>query len=466
MLYTARVRGIYATALSWLLSRHGFLLSDVSEVLRRRLPGPPSQRAPDVTIKSLDDNPDHILVLGYPWEAGEEVAKLLRSTIEYHVYRRGVYGLYTILDVESLGSCKARGPGGVEVVIDANDCPGEGEKLRVTVVRESLEAGRSVVVKPGVRVVGRYTIVSMPGEGVSYSEHIRDDDKKLGLLLALPGGGVDTRRAHVRFRSSSKLAPDEEAASEAGELYREAEKLLSEPPGEPQVVRRGEFIALIGLPRPAKEYLDTVRRELVPTLDGHHSLKSFGDRESSLVDCAEETGMEPGHGRRIEFFLAKKSLGRKVSVYHVKPSGEKIRLGPFTVTSASMNDNGIELVLERHLRGGGVLDGLNVEKKPGDRAISRLWTGRWFLIHEYISQEGQPLGVYANVNTPPEVGAGKIKYFDLLIDVVKKPGEPARIIDREELDQAYEEGIVSEALYKKALETAEYLKRLLDSTYK
>jgi len=464
LLYTVRVRGIYATALSWLLSRHGFLLSDVSEVLRRRLPQPPAERAPDATVKAVDDDPDHVLVIGYPWEAGEAVYNTILEATRYNIARRGRLGLYTVVDAVSEGGCWARGPMDTRIRVDARECPPPGERIRLTIVREALEKGRDPVGRPEVRVVGHYVIVTVPGEGVSYSEHIRDDDTKLELLLALPGR-VDTKRAHVRFRSSSKLARPEAVAAEAEELYKQALSLLEEKPGDPRIVRRGEFIGVIGLPRPAKEVLDQYRREVVPTLAGHHSLKSFGEKESLLVDCAEETGAGEEHGRRIEYYLARKSLNRRIRIQHSKPDGERILLGPFTVKSAAQGPRGVELVLERVFTRPGVLDGLQVEKKPGDRAVTRLSTGTWYLIHEYTSQEGSLLGVYGNVNTPPEIGSGRIKYFDLYIDVVKKPGEKARIIDREELDEAYKAGILSQELYEKALETAEYLARYLDAEY-
>jgi len=464
LLYTVRVRGIYATALSWLLSRRGFLLADVSEVLKRRLPQPPSQRAPDVTVKTVEDDPDYVLVLGYPWEAGEQVYNVILEETRYNVRRQGRLGLYTVVDLVSEGDCWARGPGGVRVRLDHQPCPPPGEKLRATIVREALEKGAAPVARPGVRVVGQYVIVSMPGDGVSYSEHIRDDDLKLELLLAL-AGKVDTKKAHVRFRSSSRLAPPETVAAEAGQLYQEAQKLLGEEPGDPRLVRRGEFIALIGFPRPAKTILDGIRREVVPTLRGHHTLKSFGDKESNLVDCAEETGSGEEHGEKIELYLARRMVGMKVRVQHSKPDGGKLLLGPFHVKSAVHGRQGIEMVLERVFTRPGVLDGLGVEKRPGDRAVTRLWTGTWYLVHEYISQEGNLIGVYGNVNTPPEVGSGRIKYFDLYIDVVKKPGEEARIIDREELEEAYREGFISETVYREALATAEYLARLLNSEY-
>jgi len=466
LLAAVRVRGIYATALGWLLHKRGFLLADVSDVLRGRLPFPPSGRAPDVTVKSLEDDPDYVLVLGYPWEAGEAVAQAIVEEVPDVIVRRGSLGLYTVVDAVVEEGCRAR-VGDLVVELDPGEggCPGPGARVRATVVREALEEGSVPRARPGVRLVGRYVIVSVPGEGFSFSEHIRDPTVKADLLAAL-AGEVDTGRVHVHFRSSARIAGPEEAAREAGKLAVEAERLASQEPGEPGVVVRGEYISILGFPRTSKEALDGVRREVVPTIDYHHSLKSFGEQESTLVDCAEESmrlGASPS-GAHIEVFAAKRSLGRRVVLEHHKPGGGKLRLGPFTLEAVSAGYPP-ELRLRRVFTRPGVLDALGVEKRPGDVGVTRVRPREWFLVHEYLNPSGGLLGVYANVNTPVEVGFGRIKYFDLYVDVVKKPGEDPRIVDVEQLEDARRRGVVPDSLYEKALEVAEYLARRLASTY-
>ncbi len=463
MLYTVRVRGIYATAISWLLHKKGFLLSDVSDVLRNRLPALPSERPPDVTVKSLDDL-DHLLVIGYPWEAGEAVYDALAGELEYSTRRRGVYGLYTVLDGVAGEDCLVNVPGGV-ARLDSNPCPPPGQRVRVTIVREALEPGRVPRARPEVRVVGHYVIVTAPGRGLSYSEHIRGEDRKVELAAAI-AGRLDLDSVHVHFRSASRQGDPQAAAAEAEELAREALRLAGEEPGDPRVVRRGEFIGILGVPLPSKQYLDGVRREVSPTIDWHHSLKSFGDEASRLVECAEHLLARgtPVRGLDIVGFLVRRGSGRRAFIEHVKPDGERLRLGPFRVATVTVEPR-VEVVLERVFRSGGVLDGLGVEKKPGDKSVTRVVLGEWYLVHEYMTREGRLLGVYANVNTPVEAGEGVVKYFDLYVDVVKKPGERARVIDEDELERARQAGLVPGPLYEKALEVAEYLRRRLDSTY-
>ncbi len=461
MIVKVRVRGIYATALSVILHSRGFLLADVSEVLQRRLNIPVSEGAPDVTVKSVEGDPDYLLVIGYPWEAGVEVARVLEEEIPHAIVREGRLGLYTVVDLDVDGECRGSVEG-VEVRVE--ECRGPG-RVRASIVREALEEGSTPIARPGVRLVGRYTIASVPGEGVSFSEHIRDPERRADLL-AEAASAVDTSRVHIHFRSSSRSAPLDEVAREAADLAEKALSLAGEEPGEPGVVARGEYIALIGVPRTGKERLDEARARVVPTIRGHHVLKSFGDFESSLVDCAEEAvGLGASlEGSHIEYHVAKKSVGRRFWIDHHKPSGGRIRLGPFTLESIAPGDPPT-LTLTRTFTRPGVLDALGVVKEPGDRGVTRLRPGDWYVVHEYLDKSGRLLGVYANVNTPVEVGHGRAKYFDLYIDVVKKPGEEPRIVDREQLEEARRQGLVSGELYEKALEVAEYLARRLASTY-
>ncbi|MEB3825146.1 MAG: DUF402 domain-containing protein, partial [Desulfurococcales archaeon] len=104
------------------------------------------------------------------------------------------------------------------------------------------------------------------------------------------------------------------------------------------------------------------------------------------------------------------------------------------------------------MRSKGLLDGLNVEKRPGDYDVMKVDMSSWRIIHEYYTREGSPLGIYVNINTPPEIDAEGIKYVDLYVDIVMKPGEDPKAIDVEELEKAYNEGLVSDALYRKAVE--------------
>ena len=268
MVRLVRVRGIYATALAALALKHGFLLTDLSKVLRSRIDVPTTDRPPHVTLKTSEESLDEILVVGFPWEAGVEVERAILEEVGEASVVRGRLGLHTVVDVVSIGGCRARGPEGVEVSLEGfEECPGEGERLRGTVVKEALRGGEAPALKPGVELVGLTVRVSVPGSGVSFSKFIRDELRP--ELLKAVEGKVDPARAHVRFRSGANLAQPGEVGEEAERLFNEASRLASEEPSEePRVVSRGEYISIITLPKTAKAVMDSLRLASTPQLIG------------------------------------------------------------------------------------------------------------------------------------------------------------------------------------------------------
>lgn len=463
-----RVRGIYATALSQVLVDRGFMLADVSDVLRDRLRQPVVEGPAEITVKSVDDDADTLLVLGSPWDYGREVEEAIVEELRYVSVRRGRLGLYTVVDAVSLGDCKALLPGGVEGLVQG-ECPPKGEVIRGYVVKESLSRGDPVVVRSGVALVGLYTTVYTPGDGFSFSEHVRDDARRLELVESIKAE-VDISRVHVRFRSNSKYGEPVEVASEARSLAEMAMRLASDPPQrEPRILARGEYISLIYITSPAKSLLDNIRSKIHPTIEYHHSLKAGGFEESSLVDFSEES-LRLGYatsriGLAIISYIASNLKGRKVTIDHRIPDGRRASLGPFTVDSYTVGDS-VRMVLTRVFKTPGTLDGLNVEKKPGDYSRTIIDTREWHTIHEYYSKDGKLLGVYVNINTPAEIGFKSIRYLDLYIDVIKKPGEEPEIKDSEELERALQENLVTRDLYEEAVEEAERVARRIAQLYR
>ncbi len=467
-MWRVRVRGIYATALTWLLAEEGFLLADVSEAIKNRLSQPFSEGPADVTVKSVDTDPDSLLIIGNPWEAGVKVEESIVGAISYANIRRGRLGLYTVVDAVSLGECRAMLPEGLEGIVQG-ECPPKGEAFRGYVVKDSLSREDKPVVRPGVALVGVYVTVYTPGKDYSFSEHLKEEHKREELLEAVRGK-VNFSRVHARFRSNSKYGSSSEVALEAESLAAKAEALAGEEPSStPSLVSRGEYVSIIYVPSPAKQILDSYRAQLYPTVKFHHSLKAGGFEGSTLVDYSEES-IRLGYstsdaGIAILSYIASNLKGRKINIDHRLPNGNRLTLGPFTVDSFSLSDSGITLALSRVFKTRGVLDGLDVEKRPGDYSKTIVDTSSWHIIHEYYSQEGKLLGVYANINTPPELGFKGLRYLDLHVDIVKKPGRDPEIIDIGELEKAYREELITRSLYEKAVEEARKTARKLAATY-
>ncbi len=465
-----RIRGIYATALTVLLNKKGYIIVDMSKVLREKLEVPAIDAPAHVTVKNLNERPDTLLVFGYPWDKGEKVFNDLVEELKYVTKSQSSLGNNTVVSaklVEKKGQqCILLLPDNRQVTIRSNECTSINQPyIYITIIHDS-PSGK-IIAKPEIRLVGDYVILSWPGTNVSFSEHIKDPELKADLLM-VAGLAIDLNKYHVHFRSNSKLGNLTEIELELKQLVEKIDKLANRTPSKTEIVVKGEFLGFITLPSVAKQLLDKYRSQARPTILYHHSLKSFGNTESLLVDCAETSARiegrpSPHNGLSISMFLLERS--KKIVIDHIKPDGTILRLGPFNLANIRFRENTLELELTRTFTRRGILDGLNIEKEPGDTSISRIRTGEWFIIHEYYTRDGDLLGIYANINTPIEAGQGRIKYLDLLIDVIKKPNEPAKIIDREELEEIYAKGLITDYLYKKALETAEYLVKRLNADY-
>ncbi|MCE4607275.1 MAG: DUF402 domain-containing protein [Desulfurococcales archaeon] len=460
--YRVRVRGIYATAIASLLLRNGYILSDLSEVLKSRISRPYIDLPPHVTLKTDLEKRDEILVIGYPWESGKTVEKTLVENFVFSTIRRGRYGINTVVKVKNLGNCKTLLPGGDIGVIKTNSkCPDQGEEIIASVVKEKLSPSDSIVVSNDIRIVGMYAILIYPGQGISFSEHIRNEEKKL-VLAELAAKSVDISSFHVKFRSSSRIALLRDVEQELKGLASNIETIQTDASSiDTGIIRRGEYISIITLSQPDKRLADTLRTETIPTIVFHHTLKSGGRLFSDIVDYAEHLLIDLNlDSTRLGYstlnYAVQTLRGRIVGIRHIKPDGDFYNLSPGRVESVELKPNKQPvIVLKRVFKTPGVLDGLNVEKRPGDYDVMRIDTSAWRIVHEYYTSSGDPLGIYVNINTPPEIEENSIKYVDLYVDAVLKPGKEPEILDQDQLDKAYQELLITKELYEQALKEAE-----------
>ncbi|MEM0000057.1 MAG: DUF402 domain-containing protein [Desulfurococcaceae archaeon] len=457
---SVRVRGIYATAISKILLESGFKLVEASEKVRERL-GIDLDAAPcDVTVKDCE-NVDELLVVGFPGEAGL-VYKVLLDSLKY------VFRWESPVELHAVYVGRVTSKQGELCVVDIGGTHGSlypckeeaGSKVVVGVKKPPLKPQERLILTRNFRIVGKYIALVHGEPRISFSEHIRDSSvrARLSVIAAskLAGSGLG-----IHFRSSSKYADSRSIASEVDVLLEEYRNLLkrAEEAREPAKLRDGEFIAILGLTSLAKQLLDGYRRQVTYTIDMHHSLKSMG--LSDLVDFAEHLlmhssgGRGEGTGAGVATYIVKNLLETgTVEFLHVRPTGEVIRLQPGRVVNARVESNRLVMVVERTIKSEGTYDGLNVERRPGDVDYVVVDTGKPVLSHNY-HRAGSWLGSYVNINTPPEVAPGVVKYHDLLIDVVIHPSGETRLVDVEELERLREQGAVTDALYlyaKRAVE--------------
>jgi len=151
-----RVRGIYATAISKILLDSGFKLVEASEKIRERL-GLDLETAPcDVTVKDTE-NPDELLIVGFPKEA-RAVYSVLVETLKYVFTWASPIELHSVhvgLVVDKQGEYCIVDLGGVKgSLYPCKESP--GSKVVVGVKKPPVKPSEGLYLTRNFRLVGKY----------------------------------------------------------------------------------------------------------------------------------------------------------------------------------------------------------------------------------------------------------------------------------------------------------------------
>jgi Ribonuclease G/E len=328
-----------------------------------------------------------------------------------------------------------------------------GSSVIVGVKKAPLKPGEKTLLTKSFMIRGKILALIHGEPRISFSEHVRENKIRARLsslaLSKLMGTGLG-----VHFRSSSKYASDEAVLEEIDQLLQEYRDLMERARSlsAPAKLRDGEFIGIIGVTSLAKGALDEIRRSVTRTISLHHSLKSSG--LSDYVDLIEgivasDTCSQEASSRLLHYIGEKLRERQVVNFVHIKPTGDRIILGEGEVLDVVVDSNVIQLTAKRTIKSTGAYNGLGVEKEPGDIDYVVIRSDQPILSHNYY-RRGKWIGSYININTPPEIIPGLVKYHDLLVDVVVYPSGDMKVVDEDELEKAREVGLISKHLYNYA----------------
>jgi Ribonuclease G/E len=274
----------------------------------------------------------------------------------------------------------------------------KGEAVRVQ-VKEIAHPQPIVTTK--VSLAGRFAVLSQE-QGVGISKEITDTEERERLLTL--GRRCCTNGWGVIWRTGAYGRDIRELQREIKLLQHELPRLDGHPDdGIPGKLLAGQTTLMIEFPGGSKQTLDRWRARLLPTAAGYH--------------------------RRQAAPIAMPSVGDRVCIEHVKVSSDLSVAMAGQVIQASPQ----QITVRREIKGAGLYDGLHIPKAPGDYAVTEFSCGAWHYETRYYSRDGALKGVYVNINTPIELYADRVRYVDLEIDVVQRPGEPAQIIDEHDL---------------------------------
>jgi len=204
----------------------------------------------------------------------------------------------------------------------------------------------------------------------------------------------------------------------------------------------------------SKVILDEYRRRIVPTIKNHslyrRDLSNILDFSEILLKYTKEDDII----RSIKEFIVKK-LEQKgyIKRYHRKTLTGLLIEYTEVIKDVKLVEDRIYLETIRLVKSDGYYDGLNIKKEQGDYVIGKYLEGEWYFVMEYHNKNNELKGRYININTPLEITT-KINYNDLAIDIIEVNGE-VKVVDGEELEMVYNNGIISEKLYRKALEVVD-----------
>ncbi|WP_226042536.1 DUF402 domain-containing protein [Natrinema sp. DC36] len=477
---TARVRGIYTTAITRLLSETGREVVQASEPIRERFERSFDAAPADVSIETTRDR-QGVEISGAP-DAVEPVAGELESlaidTFRWadDASRGAVFDAEVIEAGGGSGAVVDLGDGrrGFLNYDDADGYVDAGNRYRVQVHEPAppWDDDRPLV-RPTLEVQGGLCTLSRDRTGVSAALRGERAEELVGMtdLLSVEvpeGWGVRWQHAAADADLEAMGTALEDAADRARALETALADAPDEP-GEPGLLAAPRRTEWCWFGRESRFTLDGVRRRVETTMPGHHRTKAADRAASAAVDFAEAVCESTGTGdggadATGEFPFAAvarqfgPTTGDRLEIGHGKPDGRLISLGRGEVTDWDPEG---KVTLERSMRGGGSYDALGVSKESGDVAVTKFREGRWWYPTTYTTADGTSKGTYVNVCTPVELFPDTVRYVDLYVDVIRQGDGTVEIVDADELEGAVSDGFVSDELAEKAMEVAEAVERAL-----
>lgn len=450
-----KIRGIYATALTKLLRDRNFEIVDPSDQISDRFDLEEVGGGADILIYDKEDL-NGVTINGCNCE---EVVKILKENFKDIFVRKieigTIYrGKIKRFDQKTKNIIVELGDG-KQGLLSLQNYWGylrEGEKVLVQTKGVSREF---YLLSTQLRIFGDNLVLIKNGF-TKVSKHLKDQ-KEIERLMNL-SKEAKLRSYGVLWKALAQGKSDEELKAEMEKLFAKEMEIRKkfEEGDSPGPIERGLVMYFIDFGPDAKRKLDEIRAKVVPTIPGHHELKSFDymeivDLADSLIGKVDQKLLEESISRTLEKNSPK--AGSTYLVIHKKLSGKNIWI------KGIVEEFSRELIkLRRSIRYRGSYDGLNLRTEAGDFAITKFKEGSWFILHEYYNVNGDLKGRYFSINTPIEVSPKFSRYIDLEIDVTESQ-EGRKIVDREKLDTKLQNGSLSEEIYKKAIEIAEKIAR-------
>ncbi|MFB6127676.1 MAG: DUF402 domain-containing protein [Halolamina sp.] len=470
----ARVRGIYATALTRLLLDAGHEVVAASPPIRRRFDHEFPAAGHDVAVETTADRRG--LRLTGDAEAVAALRALSTDLALDALSWPASLPAGTVVDgvvTETLGSGAVVDCGDGEAFLPYDDADGyvdAGDAVRAQ-VREPAPPWSDNRPELATETVARAGLATLiPDRDGTTVEHGDDAAARelvgmTDLLDVAPPDGWGLRwAADATDADLDALAVSLSRAREVAETVATAREEPT-PTGAdaPRVLAAPRAGVWVWLGRAARFALDEHRQAVTATMPGHHRTKATTPAASAGVDFVEALcDLDDDDDAAFPFEVVSgrfgPTVGDRVAIGHGKPTGRYISLGRGEVVEVDADGT---VAVERRMTGGGTYDALGTTREAGDTALTRFREGRWWYPTAYRGEDGASKGTYVNVCTPVEAFPDVVRYVDLEVDVVKYPDGAVEVVDEDELAAAVDAGHVTEALAEKARRVARGVERAL-----
>jgi hypothetical protein len=473
----ARVRGVYATALTRAFLDAGHDVVQASGAIRERFDADLPAADHDVAVSTTDDR-QGVGVTGAAGDvdAATRVCRVARDTLAWPASApRGA--VFDAEVRETLGSGAVCDLGEAEgfLPFDAADGYVEaGDAVRVQVRAGAPPwADRRPELGTALRAEAGLATLVAGAEGVRVDTYDDEAGRELVGMTELlgveppDGWGLEWSHAATDADMDALRAAAERAVERADALADARGATVDDAPG-PVAVPTATTWVWFG--RESRFALDERRRAVTTTMPGHHRVKAAHEAASAGVDLVEAlcdpgadgSGDEGDGTADFPFAVVARQFGPRtgdrVRIEHGKPDGRLVTLGTGEVVDLDADGT---VAVRRGMTGGGTYDALGVAREAGDVALTKFREGRWWYPTVYRDADGARKGTYVNVCTPVEAFPDAVRYVDLHVDVVKHRDGRVERVDDDELDDAVAAGEVSEALAEQARAVASGLESAL-----
>ncbi|MFA5333575.1 MAG: ribonuclease E/G [Candidatus Nanoarchaeia archaeon] len=448
-----KIRGIYSSSLTRLLSKNKLMITEPSENIKSSFPKLKFADKYDTTIHDFADKSGIVI-------KGEQTEKI-KSLIEK--YDNAVFQVENSGDLY-LGKIKKLDPDTKNIHVDLGlskvgllplkDYWGfvkEGEKILVQLKSEQND---HFLLSTKIHLFGEDVVLIQKGF-TKISSNVNDRET-IERLTKVADENCEEGWGAL-YKSSASDKKDSELAEEIKGLYKDYEKIKScfEKEKDIKILRKGLMTCYVRFDKTVKEEMDKLRNEVKPTIQEHHSLKT--DIFANIVDFSENLIKEKLNEAKINQAVKNFVLSKSAKQDDLYIINEHKVNGVTNFSKGKIIEiKGNELKVKKFLRNGSIISGINMTSDKGDYLLTTLKENNCFVKNELYSSSDTLKATFFLITTPIEIHSRKSEMIclDLTVSIANDKKE----ILNEELLQGYaNHGLISKKLIAESIKTAKKL---------